>query len=339
MKKSIRILLSISILLTAIINSYAFDKDYQSIVSSSDLGMFVTNSKNDKKEVKLISKNNLDLVRTSLKRIKGTDNEVNRAILKLMSLTDNQLDEMGQNEINRMLDGATELVVATEYIKVDQYGVSTSMDANECLEEIARLEEAQLVRGVLPPIDDGGDPRDGYNMRISGDGYMMIVTMMTYEGTNPTKGWYKVRASYSWLKLPAQRLTDGISLFNNNVIWSTTPSDYKSTMSYKTTNSSGSPVTYTFDAKNVIDNLQNGGVFAEYRLPSAGSISNLNFELSARVKVYTTNTQMWSRYVHLTAAISPKFSISLASGGLSLSGGLSFNGQEYNSSCSVVYTP
>ncbi len=357
MKKVFLVLVSLVLIFSTTISSYAISsKPVQ--FDTSYLESFVATNEEEMLTSSEISESDMYAFRRELNTTNLTLSQKNNIILLTLGYTEEELEAIGQAEIDLFMANASEVSLKEEYIKVDQDGTKLPISKEQCEKEVLEIERSELglsLQSILPPEGGGGSSTiDTNNTFNTADGYMRILTTMAYQVGLTEKGWYYVSGTYTWLKMPVVRIKDGISLSASNVVWPTDISDSYSTMTYKWNDSLARTGTVT-EKKTTDRTIKENGLGYTYWLPQNTYNSSINYTyninsivlyLRGRIRInqpsIPTPVGVYSMYTHLTyyVGVDPQFSWSPGAGGLSASvgAGIYVNSTEYTSGCTTNYT-
>lgn len=328
----------------------------------------VTKSENKYVTSYHLSEKNFDRLDKSLSDIGKTRDQRNTEVLKALSLTDEEIENIDQSEISLILNDSCEITVTESYVKTDENGTHI-ISKDQCMKEVA-LENGE-IHNTDQPYGQGefrtmASSNDGNNEEISDDGYMKITTIASYirPGSTGAKGWYWVSGTFTWLKLPNYRMTDAFSLYAGECMWSQSTSDYYATMTYETSeywlpDRFGE---HKYTEKKVAQDkeISEHGLFYKFKLPGDNSkqatlnspyqyitVKSLSFYIRAKVRISDFDKSkainVFTRYEHTFSALSIQPSFSWAVGesypGVSANVGVVNDSDSFYSLCEIEYQP
>lgn len=274
------------------------------------------------------------------------------------------------NELVDDFENIGDIVTYTKYCVTDSSGNSKIVSKERCLNMIEndKKEEKQLenvdsaTTYAARAVSSDGECEDiteniksGSNTLPKND-YMEISTMIIYK-KNEARGTYNFISTYTWLKEPADRYVDAISLYSSSIQWSEKNSDYSSSLIYNEIHSTNGKTTTEpiVIEKTAPDKISKTGIFYSYEMPKAYHVTSLvafsevkqedmTFLLTAkgRVTYYNVPDQVldtYANYVHVTSKRAFKeitFDISTEAFGVSVTAGAKEE-VEYSNYCSWDY--
>jgi len=274
------------------------------------------------------------------------------------------------NELVDDFENIGDIVTYTKYCVTDSSGNSKIVSKERCLNMIEndKNEEKQLENvdsattyAARAVSSNGGcediteNIKSGSNTLPEND-YMEISTMIIYK-KNEARGTYNFISTYTWLREPADRYVDAISLYSSSIQWLDDPSNFSSTLLYnQKTRANGVDITEPMVIeKSSPDKISKSGVFYSYEMPKDVHLvsgtsfvkvkqEDITFLMTAKgwVTLYNETDQVLdvnAKYVHVANKRLFKditFDISAAGLGVSVTAGAKED-IEYNNYCAWKY--
>lgn len=372
----ISMLLCVALLMPSTVFASSFeDKQYELSEGKLEVSDFITYTEENNQQKLFISQQNLSRIKESLSKQKISKEETYKEIYRGLGYSERQIDAIGMDEIEYMIEEAAEITVNQQYIIIDEDGNQEAVSKEECLDFADKVNDERKIelQKMLSQVkDDQSPPKiDGENVALAAannssynsetKGAMKIMTTSTYlnpSSQNNNKGWYNFSATFDWLTNPSQSWTDAFSLQAIGCAWAQGLSDFTSKMSYTEILTSGGKTTLTNrgEQKNIIDReIEADGVRYHYELPrsyidqSIGyylGFNNLTFYIRAKARV-SSHTEpyafnVYSRYEHLTKSIQVNSAFGWKIGskpGVTVTATVGNNHTEYQSYNYTSYNP
>lgn len=262
--------------------------------------------------------------------------------IDIISLSDSQkvvriFDKIGIDCVERSgifdelvtdFDYLGDIITTTSYYEIDNAtGDAIQLTKAECelKAEQAKSVVASMGVSVQSSVSDSTD---------SDNGYMSIATSLIPK-TNEAIGTYNVLALYTWLKFPATRDTDAVSIASNQMTWAARDnSSYSASIMAEKTIGSG----YYSEEKTAPDNVYLNGFYYSFDMPSS-LYTDINILVTGKGRItnYNNPSQQVSvstKYAHvqiedLISDVSFSWSLS-GDIGISFSGGTIVEAYYYN---------
>ncbi len=271
------------------------DTEAASQLQASD---FVAHSQDGKENKSFISKENLTELKSGLEKRKMSKSEIYKEVYLELGYSNEEIEKIGQQEINLLMESSSEITVNQQYLSVDKNGNQVILSKEECLkaaDAVNAERELQTQQLVLQTHNDQFFSQENADSTIVAAAvaggnhgfqedtidYMKITTRSDYlipSEQNNEQGWFNFSASFVWLTSPIQAFTDGFSLYANCCAWSANYYDIYSKESYDMGHMSISGENQVFSSEHFenekynIDRVVNpSGVYYTYALPKNSS--------------------------------------------------------------------
>lgn len=357
-KKFVAVLVSLTLSLQIIPSALAIPSDELSKnLAGSDPVNLVVKSESNNKVFYTITEPNLKRLKATLAEDSTSVSESNNQLLLSLGYTEEDIASIKQEEIDLILSEAADITVTQSYVKVDADGNTKEVSPQECMRAVEEIKQNEAEQLETASVAARSYSNDGYNREDSNDGYMRITTMASYvhPGASGEKGWYNVSGTFTWLIMPTYRMTDAMSLYADECMWSQNQKDYYSSFTHKAFNYHNNTLSYTNEKTTEDRVLNRDGVYYKWKLPiSTNDIAHKNvynvyymsFYIRAKVQaknsISTNNFNVFTHYEHTYSAlnIQPSFGWSTGSmPGVSVTGAFAGGNTSYYSLCEVQYNP
>lgn len=311
-------------------------------LNQSQTSNFVVHTQQNNEYKSFISEQNLAKLKSSLEKSKMPKPEIYKEIYRELGYSNEEIDKIGIDEINHVMETSIAISVSQQYLSVDENGKISILSREECLNTanaINAKREADLQEKILQiqngqVLSQGNNgitmDNDGSSETISNDGYMKITTRSDYVNpstVNNQKGHYNFSATYEWLTTPSQSHTDAFSIYVADCAWMQGSADIYSKATYtwfrlvvhlgQSEESSGNIA----QEKYIQDRqVQPTGIYYTYELPASYviydpdnyyfmsySVRNLTYYVRARARVSNhtipQSFNVFSRYEHLHKSV------------------------------------
>jgi hypothetical protein len=270
--------------------------------------------------------------------------KANVEIMTVLGYDIDQINNMGEEEIEFLLGDAASVRTVSTYFHYD--------DHEGTVEKIT-LEEFDAGKSAVSTFSGN----DGSNSEVSSDGYFKIITTASYRYPNTVgdeKGWYTFSGTFVFYgRMPTYRMTDAASLYVDDVQWSQTSSDYRSTMTYTYYDDYSDEELVTSTKTTQDRHLFTTGLYYTWDLPTE-DVNGHQYRTVTSIEIYVRGVgrmryynleqafNLCARYEHTyaTLALEPSFSWTLGEyPGVSLNTSVVIKSNTYHSLCQVDYDP
>lgn len=321
---------------------------------------FVNTEATEYGETYSISEINMSRYRATLEKTHVDSARQNREVLLSVGFSESDLEMMGQEEINLIVDEAAGISVSTEYYKVDDNGELILMKKEDCLREAEAVRQEEwdrILNDSVTPLSS--TTNNNVNVSTSSDGYMKITTSATYispGSASGAKGWYYMQGAFEWLTMPGDRKIDAVSLYAQDCAWSVNDGDYYSTFYHTAETATGGIHEFTTQKTSSQGEMKPEGIFFTWQLPIStyvASPTGATFIVrsmkayirgKARVREYSSSRSfnLFSKYEHLKTSVSVNTDFTWSTSGwpgVSVTANLSNKCISYYAACLVDYNP
>lgn len=274
--------------------------------------------------------------------VRSETENVNNQVMRVLGYSDADISNMGNDEVNELVEDSADITTTSTYYHYNE--------DNNAIELVTREDYAAAEAAL--------SGNDGSNTVNSGDGYFRINTTASYkypQSTSDAVGWYTFSGTFTFIgKMPTYRLKDAASLYADDVMWSQTTSDYKSTMTYSYYDDTNENYTKT-STKAIGDyHLFDDGLYYTWKLPPdlnpadnpAQIVTDIQIYIrgKARVRLYTLEQgfNLYTRYEHVYNVVNLEPSYTWTVGdkpGVSAVPKLAQRVNTYASYCAIEYNP
>lgn len=232
------------------------------------------------------------------------------------------------NELVADFDYLGDIITTTSYYEIDDStGNAIQLTKAECELKAAVAKSANVSTDLSVQSTVSGSTE-------SDNGYMSISTSLIPK-TNEATGTYNVMASCTWLKFPATRDIDAISIASNQMTWvARDNSAYSAIIIAEKTVGSG----YYTEEKTAPDYVYLNGFYYSFNMPNS-LYTNINILVSGKGRITNYNNpnqqvSVSTKYAHVQIEkiiSNPSFSWSFSGDiGVSISGGSLKEAYYYN---------
>lgn len=288
------LLLMLSIFATSFypINAYAASTDEEL------MNQYISHYEKDNVYISHISQEDFVELKSNSTIKRVSDVELFKQIYLALGYTIEDIENIGEAEINYLMEKTSEITVYHQYVRVTQEGELEILSEEECMaaaEAINAEREAKIEQQALQALANQNlihesnfqaivnftSTNDGSNEVTSSDDYMKITTKSDYiapSSANGEDGWYNLSATFKWLTTPEQTHIDAFSLYADCVTWAQEDVNFfaQETYDYTVHNVvNGETTYYTDDEMNTISNaykeVSSTGVYYTCELPESYS--------------------------------------------------------------------
>ena len=222
-------LISSLIIMFGMLNASA--REYDDITDISVKNQLVSQSVINNVYTSSVTFSNLKRLKSILAKEENTESEQNRALLKELGYTEEELNTIGQEEIDMLMNSSEDITVSEQYIHFDEDSNMSIISKEQYQQNVIQKEKNNRMQ-KSDVKSASTDSNDGNNNVTEND--MKIITTAFYvrPGEVGEKGWYWIAGMFSWLDTPTYTMTDAMSLFVSESSWSQNDEDYISRMTY-----------------------------------------------------------------------------------------------------------
>lgn len=250
----------------------------------------------------------------ALDKQKLSVSERNKEIYKALGFTDEEIETIGQEEIDRVIAETDNITVSESYVQVSPDGEQQKVSKEKCLNDLEISKQAKTETASAAGTESESSPKlnaatraasnDSTEEEVVKDA-MRIKTVSSYirPGYTGTKGRYTISGTFTWLDAPGQRMTDAVSLYSPDLAFETGSDAVYSSMSCHYKYVEDSPVEFYRNEKDYeLNKEMTEGRYVEWKLPKVSNAWDLCIYIRAKARVkhptLETNFNLYSAYEH-----------------------------------------